>query len=182
MKKLLILAGFLLSVQFLFAQQKPTELDKSPLDVSYFPPNYPLLKMRGQATTDPLARIIYSRPQKKGRNIFGEEVKFGEVWRLGANEASEFELFKDAKIAGKKVPKGRYTLYCIPSETKWTLIFNKDNYSWGSYSYKPEKDVARIDVPFQKTAESVEALTMYFENNKLNILWDVVKVEVPISF
>ena len=182
MKRALLFSALLLSVNILFAQQKPTELDKSPLDVAYFPSNYPLLKMRGQATTDPLARIIYSRPQKKGRTIFGEEVKYQELWRLGANEATEFELFKEAKIAGKKVPKGRYTVYCIPTENKWTIIFNKDNFSWGSFSYKPEKDVARVDVPIQKNTENVEALTMFFGSNTWNILWDGLKVEVPISF
>src|ERR1700712_3621398 len=121
MKKLIILAAFVLAGHCLMAQQKPTELDKSPMDVSYYPPNYPLLKMRGQISTDPLARILYSRPQKKGRDIFGEEVKYNEVWRLGANEATELELFKNATIGGRKIPKGRYTVYCVPSESKWTI-------------------------------------------------------------
>jgi hypothetical protein len=181
MKNLLFLLGVLFSTQ-LFAQQKPTDLDKSPLDVSYYPANFPILKMRGQASGDPAARIIYSRPQLKGRNIFGEEVKYNEVWRLGANEATELELFKNAVIGGKKIPKGRYTLYCIPTENKWTIIINKDNYSWGSFTYKSDKDVARIDVPIQKNSEQVEALTIYFENASIAILWDNVKVNVPISF
>jgi hypothetical protein len=181
MKNLLFLLAVLFSTQ-LFAQQKPTDLDKSPLDVSYYPANFPILKMRGQANGDPAARIIYSRPQLKGRNIFGEEVKYNEVWRLGANEATELELFKNAVIGGKKIPKGRYTLYCIPTETKWTIIINKDNYSWGSFTYKSDKDVARIDVPVQKNSEQVEALTIYFENSSIAILWDNVKVNVPISF
>ncbi len=182
MKNIMMVIGILLSAQIIFAQQKATELDKSPMDVSYFPQNYPLQKMRGQAVGEPMARVLYSRPQKKNRNIFGEEVKYNEMWRMGANEATEFELFKDAKLGGKRVPKGRYTIYCIPNETKWTIVFNKDNYSWGSFSYKPEKDVARIEVPAQKMGEVVEALTMYFENNNWVITWDAVKVEVPISF
>ncbi|MEJ7685336.1 MAG: DUF2911 domain-containing protein [Segetibacter sp.] len=82
--------------------------------------------------------------------MFGREVKYNEVWRLGANEATELELFKNAAIGEKSVPKGRYTLYCIPAETKWTIIVSKDNYSWGSFTYKSDKDVARIDVPVQK--------------------------------
>lgn len=182
MKRLVFLAAFFLAAQCSMAQQKPTELDKSPLDVSYYPANYPLLKMRGQTSTDPLARILYSRPQKKGRDIFGEEVKYNEVWRLGANEATELELFKNATIGGKKIPKGRYTVYCVPTESKWTIVLNKDNYTWGSFTYKQDKDVARIDVPVQKNTENVEALTMYFDNNALNIQWDVLKVAIPISF
>jgi hypothetical protein len=182
MKKLIILLGFVLAGQMLIAQQRPTDLDKSPLDVAYYPANFPILKMRGQAYGDPSARILYSRPQKKGRSIFGEEVKYNEIWRLGANEASEIELFKNAIIGGKKVPKGRYSLYCVPTENKWTIVLNKDNYSWGSFNYKADKDVVRIDVPVQKNNEVVEALTMYFDNGALQIMWDNLKVAVPVSF
>ncbi len=182
MKKMIFLSGFVLAGQLLFAQPKPTDLDKSPMDISYYPPNYPIGKMRGQANGEPSARVIYSRPQKKGRDLFGQEVKYNEVWRFGANEATEIELFKNASIGGKKVPKGRYTLYCIPTETKWTLIVSKDNYSWGSFAYKSDKDVARIDVPVQKNNDITEALTMYFENNNLMILWDYIKAAVPVSF
>ena len=183
MKKLFILVALILAAQCTIAQQKPTDLDKSPLDVSYYPSNYPIIKMRGQtALAEPAARILYSRPQLNGRTIFGEEIKYNEVWRLGANEATEIELFKNAVIGGKKVPKGRYTLYCIPTATKWTIIVSRYNYSWGSFTYKADKDVARIDVPVQKTTEQVEALTMYFENSSIAILWDYLKVNVPISF
>ncbi|MCW3081371.1 DUF2911 domain-containing protein [Segetibacter sp.] len=182
MKKILFVLGFVLAGQFLMAQSKPTDVDKSPMDVSYLPANYPISKMRGQTTGEPLARVLYSRPQKKGREIFGGEVKYNEVWRLGANEATELELFKNATIGGKKIPKGRYSLYCIPLESKWTIVVNKDNYSWGSFTYKAEKDVARIDVPVQKTGDNVEALTMYFDNNSLIVQWENLKVAVPFAF
>jgi hypothetical protein len=181
MKKMVFLLGFILAGHLLMAQPKPTDLDKSPLDISYYPPNYPILRMKGQANGDPIARLIYSRPQKKDREIFGKEVKYNEVWRLGANEATELELFKNMTIGGKNIPKGRYTLYCIPTETKWTIIVNKENYTWGSFSYKSDKDVARIDAPVQKNNEITEALTMYFEKNSLVILWDYVKVAVPVN-
>ena len=185
MKNILLLMVAVLSVHIASAQQKPTDLDKSPLDVSYYPPNYPILRMSGKTNADPLARILYSRPQKKGRSIFGGEVKYNEVWRIGANESTEIEFFKNATLGDKKIMKGRYTLYCIPTENKWTLILNKENYTWGSFTYKIEKDAARLDVPVQKNTEEVEALTMYFENNgnaKLVILWDTTKVVVPVSF
>lgn len=182
MRKIIFLSGFVLAAQFAMAQPKPADLDKSPMDMSYYPSNYPILKMQGKANAEPSARLIYSRPQKKGRDIFGQEVKYNEVWRLGANEATELELFRNAVIGGKKIPKGRYTLYCIPTETKWTIIVSKDNYSWGSFTYKSDKDVARIDVPVQKSNEMTEALTMYFDTNNLEILWDNNKAEVPVSF
>lgn len=182
MKKTIFLAAFVLAAQFVMAQPKPADLDKSPMDISYDPANFPILKMRGQASGEPLARLVYSRPQKKGRDIFGQEVKYNEVWRLGANESTELELFKNATIGGKKVPKGRYTLYCIPTETKWTIIVSKENYTWGSFTYKSDKDVTRFDVPVQKNSDITEALTMYFDNNNLVILWDYVKATVPVTF
>jgi hypothetical protein len=142
--------------------------------------------MKGQVPQEPSIRLIYSRPQKKNRDIFGGEVKYNEIWRLGANETTEIEFFKNAKIGNKKINKGRYSLFCIPTENRWTIIMNKDVYSWGSFTYKSEKDVARVDVPAQKNQEIVESFTMFFEPAKdgaqLIILWDDVKVSVPISF
>jgi hypothetical protein len=185
MKGLVTIIALLIASNISIAQQKPTELDKSPLDVSYFPANFPILKMRGQITGEPLARVLYSRPQKKGRVIFGEEVKYNEVWRLGANESTELELYKNAVIGGKKVGKGRYTLYCIPTENRWTLVINKDNYNWGSFTYRQERDAARIDLPVQRNGDITEAFTMYFESNggnSLVMMWDDVKVVAPISF
>src|SRR5688572_26880365 len=67
-------------------------IDFSPLDISYFPTEYPKLKMSKATTEPPLARVIYSRPQKQGRTIFGSLLKWGEPWRLGANEATEIEF------------------------------------------------------------------------------------------
>jgi Protein of unknown function (DUF2911) len=168
-----------------FAQQKPTDLDKSPLDYSYCPANYPILKMNGKVKSEPVARIIYSRPQKLGREIFGGIVEYGEVWRLGANEATEIEFFRNVKINGKTISKGRYTMYAICTDTVWTIIFNSEKDVWGLY-YNPNKDVYRTDVPLQHTAEPVEALTIYFDDMKggalLNIMWDTDKVSLPINF
>jgi Protein of unknown function (DUF2911) len=167
-----------------FAQLKQTDLDKSPMDMSYWPNNYPILKFQGKTTEGPTARVTYSRPQKKGRVIFGGEIKYGDVWRLGANEATEIQVYKTLRINGKKLSKGRYTMACIPTETKWTIIVNKDTESWGTFSYDSKKDVFRVDVPITKTTEIAEAFTMYFEDNatgtSLIILWDDVKCVVPM--
>src|ERR1700754_1637361 len=101
-------------------------LDKSPMDMSYYPSNYPVLKIQDKITEPLLARVIYSRPQKSGRIIFGDLVEYGSVWRLGANEATEIEFFSTLKIGGKKIVKGRYTLYAIVNPDTWTMILNKD--------------------------------------------------------
>ncbi len=185
MKKFVSAFIFVLATSIAMAQQKVTDLDKSPLDISYYPPNYPILKMSGKTSSAPLARIIYSRPQKKGRNIFGGEVKYNDVWRIGANESSEIEFFKNVVFGNRKVPKGRYTMFCIPTEDKWSIILNKDNFTWGSFTYSSANDIARYEVPVQKNSEDVEALTMSFENNgrsKLVVMWDTSMVSIPISF
>ena len=183
--KLFVSLICLLSFLTAQAQQKPTDLDKSPMDMSYWPNNYPLLKMSGKAKDMPIARIVYGRPLKNGRNIFGGILKYNELWRLGANEATEIEFFTGVKIGGKLLAKGRYTLYCIPNENKWTLIFNRDNYSWGSYSYDSKKDVLRTDIDIDKTTDTVEAFTMYFEETKnganLIFLWDDLKGSLGIG-
>jgi hypothetical protein len=184
MKKIFAIVFCLITISSL-AQQPPTELDKSPLDMSYSPPNYPILKMDGKITEQPAARIIYSRPQKAGRMIFGGIVAYSQIWRLGANEATEIEFFKNVKINGKLLPKGRYTLYAICTETKWTIIFNTQKDIWG-LAYNEKKDALRTGVPVQNTGTPVEALTIFFEDIKggttLNILWDNIKVVLPIYF
>ncbi|CAN5247583.1 hypothetical protein BH11BAC6_BH11BAC6_03910 [soil metagenome] len=173
---------FFLSVS---AQIQPTDLDKSPMDMNYSPQGYPILKMNGNASTAPVCRIIYSRPQKAGRVIFGGIINYGQVWRMGANEATEIEFFSNVKIDGKTVQKGKYTLYTICNETSWTIILNSEKDVWGLY-YNPKKDVLHIDVPVQITDKTTEAFTMYFEDVKdgtnLTVLWDNVKVVLPIKF
>ena len=134
------------------AQTKLAPVDKSPLDICYYPNNFPVLKIQNKATEPCAARIIYSRPQKNGRQVYGELVEFGKVWRLGANEATELELYKDAKIGENKVKKGRYTIYAIPYPDKWTIILNKETDIWGAFQYDEKKDIMRTTIPVEKKA------------------------------
>ncbi|MBL7742915.1 MAG: DUF2911 domain-containing protein [Chitinophagaceae bacterium] len=168
-----------------FAQSSLPAIDKSPMDISYYPNNYPVLKIQDKATEPLVARVVYSRPKKEGRTIFGGLVEYGQVWRLGANEATEIEFYKQVTIGGKKVAKGRYTLYAIVKENSWTYIINKETDTWGSFKYNPAKDVVRVEVPVQKIAETVEALAMTFEkvNGKINLVvaWENIKTSLPIS-
>lgn len=185
MKQFIFSLACLCFITTCFAQPNPTVLAKSPMEMSYWPANYPLLKIDGKIKDDPTARVIYCRPQKKGRVTFGGIVKYNETWRLGANEATEIEFYKPVTIAGTAVSQGRYTLYCIPNETKWTIILNKDNYTWGSYGYDAKKDVLRTDIPVTKNDKVIEALTIYFEDLQqganLIMLWDDVKTSLPIG-
>lgn len=159
--------------------------DKSPLDVSYYPVNYPLLKVKEKITETPLARIIFSRPQKNGRQVFGKLIEYGKLWRLGANEATEIEFYKNVSVMGNIIKKGRYTVFAIPFEDKWTIIFNKDTDTWGTFNYSPKQDIARVDVPIEILETSVEYFNAYFEKNgktvDLKIMWDNVRATIPIS-
>jgi len=180
--------SFLFITKDLIAQEaaKVPEIDKSPMDISYFPKDYPLMKMNGKSKDLPIARVIYSRPMKKGREIFGGIIQYKEIWRLGANEATEIEFFRNVKIAGKTIAKGRYSLLCIPQPTKWTIIFNRDNYSWGSFNYDAKKDLLRVDCALEKTEEAIEALSIYFEPIKnaadLIIAWDNTRTKLGITW
>lgn len=199
MNKLLSFCCLLLIGQAGFAQTAETTppapaassvkfpaLDKSPMDMAYYPVNYPVLKIQDKVTEPLVARVIYSRPQKEGRTIFGGLVEYGKVWRFGANEATEMELYRDVKIRDKKLSKGRYSIFAIPSETKWTIIFNKDTDSWGAFKYDEKKDALRVDVPVQKNASPVNSFTILFAKSAngtdMLIGWDEAMVSVPFSF
>jgi hypothetical protein len=154
------------------------------MDISYFPVDFPVIKMTKGTPELPVARVIYSRPHKQGRKIFGGLLKYGEPWRLGANEATEIELFQPLRIQGKTVAKGRYVLYCIPTENKWTIVFNNNNYTWG-LKQEPKKDAYRFDIPIQKTQTSIENFTIVFEGKipqgNLVMAWDDVEARLPFS-
>src|SRR5690606_6138336 len=104
--------------------------------------------------------IDYSRPSAKGREIFGGIVPYGEVWRAGANAPTTIELSEDAKLGGENIPAGKYALYAIPGEDKWTIIVYGSTELWGSYGYDSANDVARFDVEPQSLGRHVETLTI----------------------
>ncbi|XVJ66995.1 MAG: DUF2911 domain-containing protein [Lacibacter sp.] len=188
--KHLFFTGLIIAFSMALQAQNGTKmppLDKSPMDMSYYPVNYPILRIQPNKTVEPLtARVVYSRPQKNGRKVFGELVEDGKVWRLGANEATEIEFFRDVKIGGKKIKKGRYTLYALENKEKWTVIVNTETDIWGAFKYDAAKDVVRVDCTVYRQAELTEAFSMMFEkvNDKqfnLVMAWDDEVVRLPIG-
>jgi Protein of unknown function (DUF2911) len=181
---LILNALFSINVMAQDAQTIPP-IDKSPMDMSTYPTNYPLLKIQDKAKEPLTARVVYSRPQKNNRVIFGELVEYNAVWRFGANENTEIEFFKDVKINKVLVKKGKYSLFAIPDTDKWTIILNKDLNTWGSFKYEKSKDLLRVDVPVQKSKELVEVFYIYFDKTttgfSLNAGWDDIKVTLPIN-
>lgn len=160
-------------------------VDKSPLDISYYPADYPILKMTKAINTPPLARVLYSRPHLQGRRLFPDVLKYDVPWRLGANESTELDLYRDAYIQGQKVKAGRYILYCIPHSKQWTIVLNSNIDSWG-LQQDTTKDITRFTIPVKQTSSRLEFFTMIFEKTsygaELLISWDSTEARLTFSF
>lgn len=148
-------------------------LQKSPTDIAY---------ARADRKASPDIKVIYSRPQKKGREIFGELTGYGEVWRTGADEATEIKLYSDMTLGGKPIKAGTYTLFTIPGEEEWTVILSSQLDVWGAFDYDESKDVARITVP-AGNGDELEVFSIMFKpvDNGYHMVmgWDDTRVEVP---
>jgi hypothetical protein len=166
-------------------------VDKSPLDISYYPVNYPAQIMDKNDSAALVTRVIYSRPHKMGRVIFSNDgppksiQQYGAYWRLGANEATEIEFFKPVIIGNQKINKGRYIIYCIPSKDKWTIVINTNLYSFGLHQ-DTAKNILKTDIPVETTAEDIEYFTMVFQKSltgaDLLMAWGNLKAVLPIRF
>lgn len=136
-------------------------------------------------------KVFYNRPSKKGREIFGGLVPYNEVWRTGANEATTFETNKDLTIKGKTLKAGKYSLWTIPRESAWTVIFNSEYGQWGIDSKgeanrDPDLDVLKVDVYAVRQEQEFEQFTIAFEKNgedaEMILFWDTTLVSVPFTF
>lgn len=127
--------------------------------------------------------VTYGRPYKKGREIFGGLVPYDQVWRTGADEATQITFKKDANFGGKPIKAGTYTLFTIPGKTEWTVILNSKLGQWGAFSYDKVKgqDILKVMVPVNHTLAPAEQFTILLPNGKLMMLWDQVSVSVPVK-
>jgi hypothetical protein len=133
--------------------------------------------------------IEYSRPGTKGRNIFGDLVPFGKVWRTGANSNSTISFSEDVVIDGKTLKKGKYALFTLPKVESWEVIFYSKTDNWGNPEVWDEADVAlRASVVPEMLTRNIESLTIDISNLDnnfayLNIAWEKtlvsLKFEVP---
>lgn len=136
---------------------------------------------------DSYVKITYSQPLKNNRIIFGSLVPYGQIWRTGANEATEITITKDIQINSTLLKAGTYSIFTIPEKDHWTIIINSEVGLWGSYNYNNKFDVMRFDVPVQHVSEPIfEPFTMTFDQKNemaiLLIMWDNVKVSIQIKF
>lgn len=129
--------------------------------------------------------VDYSRPGKKGREIFGGLVPYGELWRTGANKATTISFDSPVVLGGEEVEKGKYSLFTIPGEEMWTVILNSETDLWGTGNYNAEKDVLRLKAKVQEAAPT-ENLTIGFdhlrtEEGKMYIRWDRTQVMLTVD-
>lgn len=134
--------------------------------------------------------VFYNRPYKKGREIFGGLVPYDQVWRTGANEATTFQTNKDIMVDGSLLRAGKYTLWTIPGEESWKIIFNSEMYPWGITLDKvpsrlPEYDVFTVEVPVRRLNSSIEQFSITFEEaNEFVVMilaWDTTALYVPMK-
>ena len=174
MKKYITTIILLFFVSIYSNSQSFRPLDKSPMDLIEF----------SSSDGEKAVRVLYSRPQLKGRN-FSSLVPNGKLWRTGANESTEITFYKPASMNNVKIEKGSYTLYTIPNENEWTIIINKATHTWGAYRYNKKDDVLRFNVPAKKSDNLIEALSMVFESSSgggnLVLGWSDKIVKIPFK-
>ncbi|RZK66356.1 MAG: DUF2911 domain-containing protein, partial [Pedobacter sp.] len=130
--------------------------------------------------------INYSRPNTKGRKVFGAMEPYGTVWRTGANSATTITTTEAIKIEGKDLPAGTYGIFTIPGANEWTVIINKGAKQWGAYEYKPEEDLFRVNVKPLKLKDKVETFTIqladvYPTTAKLQLMWENTALSINLT-
>lgn len=162
--------------------------DASPLDLIQYPP---MSRLRNLVEPDqkeanaPQVRVVYSRPLKKGRTIFGELVPYGSLWRLGANETNEVTFFRDVVVGSTKVPAGTYGLFATVNKDNWEFVLHKNIQSWGEANHDPATNVATYRAKTESTPETLEALSMTFveagDDIHLVVGWADTMARLPIT-
>ena len=176
MKKIAFGLLFILTLTaFSFAQQDKSKRPSPPAQAQCKLPD-------GKTIT-----VDYSSPRLKGRQVGGEVAPFGEIWRVGANEATTFVTGANLKVAGTDVPAGNYTLFAIPEQDKWTLIISKVTGEWG-IPYKEEyrsQELARVPMQVSKTSSPVENFTISFDQSgggcTLQLSWGETRASVKFT-
>jgi hypothetical protein len=135
-------------------------------------------------------KVVYYRPYKKDRLIFGTEeeqalVPYGKYWRLGANDATEITFGKDVNFVNKPIQAGSYRMYAVPNQTSWQISLNSELGKFGYFEPNYALDVAKVEVPVTRPPDETEQLTITFEPDSsgviMNVKWDKTLVQVPIT-
>ena len=178
MRKTAIVGGSFVLVLAVAASSLRAQQDKSKRPS---PPATAKCELAGGKTVT----VDYSSPRKKGRNVFPEVVKYGEVWRTGANEATTFVTTGDVMVGGTHVPAGSYTLFTVPGKDKWTLIISKKTGEWGTAYPGETEDLARVEMKAGTATAPVENFTISLEKAgngcNLKLAWDTTTAWVSVG-
>jgi len=131
-------------------------------------------------------KIGYGSPAVKGRKIGGEIAPYGQIWRTGANPVTEIEISQDVKIEGQVLHAGKYSIFTIPGENEWKVIFNSETGQWGikddgSANDDPSKDVLTVTVKPEKSSSFHERLTFVIDDKGFDLLWGDIAVPVAVK-
>lgn len=166
---------FICCLQTKMFAQEFSDLDSSPHDIVYF---------RTNKISAPKIKVLYGRPKKNGREIFGNVIPYGKIWRVGANEATEVVFYNDVIFGDAEVKAGTYVLYAIPNKKEWILILSSNTDVWGTYGYEEKYDVARTTAKVSK-AEFLEAFSIGFKDKgkhvNMVLAWDTTRITAPIK-
>ena len=162
--------------------------DASPMDLAQYPSRsrfQNFLKPEEVDANQPKIRVVYSRPQMKGRKIFGDLVEFGKVWRLGANQTTTISFFEDVTIGGKDLRAGTYGVFAKVNESEWEFIIHKNTNSWGNANHDEADNLVSIKAPTAKTGKTVEALSVTFDekgDNQVDVIfgWENTMARLPV--
>lgn len=149
--------------------------DKAPVDITY---------LTTKKVPRPLVKVVYSRPQKESQQVFGHQVPYDEIWRTGANEATEVKFYTDMSFGRKLVKAGTYVMHTIPGEKEWTIILNSNTDTLGTFFYDETKDVVRIKIPATES-EAIDYFSIGFKEDFKDtfmvLAWDTARIDIPLS-
>lgn len=132
-------------------------------------------------------KVVYGQPYRLGRTIFGELVPWGQVWRTGANEATEITITDTILMGEEAISPGTYAMFTIPEPDSFTVILNHELGQWGAFNYNPERDYKRMKFPVTNLDNPVETFTISFSKAQysmttMSLKWGLVQIDVPIRF
>ncbi|MFP8489884.1 DUF2911 domain-containing protein [Gracilimonas sp. Q87] len=176
------IVAFLISVSFIIGcgnknsdEDGIVETRKSPIAIASIKSNSTYIK------------VVYGQPYRRDRTIFGDLQPWGEVWRTGANEATEITITEPVLMGEQAISPGTYALFTIPEPDSFTVILNHDLGQWGAFSYNPDRDYKRMKFPVTQLTDPVEAFTIEFSEAQHNMTtmslkWGLIQVNIPIRF
>lgn len=131
-----------------------------------------------------IIKINYNRPSMRSRIIFGEVVPWNRFWRTGANAATRISLNAPVLFNNKELPAGEYSIFTMPTQSGWTMMFNKEANIWGT-RYNPANDVLKVPMQVEQLKEPVELMTIEIvpvnDGGAINVIWEKTKASVKFT-